>query len=117
MLAHYGVEFVKSESEKRLVPTMYRPDLTEPENLPERIELRKALNTVTDPTLRNTYYTTLQAIDEILGNYRALQYDHHYDVFICVKQSDANGNATKDRQIGLNLYYTFEKWGLKCFNS
>ena len=118
LMCHYCIEYQRDDEGKE-IPTILYPDLSDPNEVMERINLLEILDS-TDRELREYYYIKLKAIDTILDKYRRWQYKLQYDVFISVKQTDkANGkkHPTDDYKVGLKLYDYLTSLGLKVFNS
>lgn len=117
VLCHYGVEYLYSEAESRFVPTFYYPDIGQ---APEEMTIWKnLLRKVEESGNKAEYSQRITELKEILEAYRHihLEEDKPYDVFISVKQSDAQGHYTPDSDRASDLYDTLTGWGLKVFNS
>ena len=118
LMCHYCIEYQRNDEGKE-IPTILYPDLSDPNEVMERINLLEILDS-TDRELREYYCTKLKAIDTILDKYRRWQYKLQYDVFISVKQTDrANGkrHPTEDYKVGRDLYEYLTSLGLRVFNS
>ena len=118
LMCHYCIEYQRDDEGKE-IPTILYPDLSDPNEVMERINLLEILDN-TEKELREYYCTKLKAIDTTLDKYRRWQYKHEYDVFISVKQTDkANGkkHPTDDYKVGMKLYDYLTSLGLKVFNS
>ena len=118
LMCHYCIEYQRNDEGKE-IPTILYPDLSDPNEVMERINLLEILDS-TDRELREYYCTKLKAIDTTLDKYRRWQYKLQYDVFISVKQTDrANGkrHPTEDYKVGRDLYEYLTSLGLRVFNS
>ena len=114
IMCHYGVEYQRSEREGRYVPTLFQPDLSDPEEMVDRKNLLAACKTDKEWAY---YRDTLAEIDEILSKYRILRDEMRCDIFISVKQKDENERYTPDSDKASDLYDQLTGWGLKVFNS
>jgi len=113
LLCHYGVEYQYSDAAEGYIPTIYRPDLSDP----KQMSLRKELFSCCDQEKAAHYQRALSRIDEVLDEYRRLRAETHYDVFLSVKQADNYGHHTTDSDKASTLYDQLTGWGLKVFNS
>ena len=111
LICHYGLTYQKNDMEE-WVPVILRPDLREPDMIPERCDMKSNM----EDTNRDYYVTELKKIDSIIDSYRNVRHDWQFDVFISVKQS-IDGNYTTDRNTGLDIYNFLKAKGLKVFNS
>ena len=117
ILCHYGVEYQFSEAEGRYVPTFYYPDIA---HSPEEMTIWKNFERkIEEAGNKEEYRERAEELKEILEAYRYihLEEDKPYDVFISVKQSDAQGHYTPDSDKGSDLYDALTGWGYKVFNS
>lgn len=111
----YGIEYHKSG--EIMYPIIHRPILDpeatsmERQHLIERCEGREDALAL--------YQERLNEIDRILKEYGELmsRQDWDYQVFLCVKQKDANDKTTDDSRVAMDLYRKIKKLGLKVFNS
>ena len=110
LLCHYCVEYQEDEDGKR-IPTILNPDLSDPEEMSIRKELKRSVGTG-----KVFYQADLAEIDRILDKYRKLRHTVQYDVFISVKQ-ETNGHYTEDSDVASELYYFIKNQGLRVFNS
>ena len=111
LMCHYCLTYQRNEDGKA-VPIILNPDLTDPEEIAARRELRLHLGEKEKPY----YEEELRKIDRILDSYREVRHDWKFDVFISVKQ-EKDGYYTPDRNVGLNLHKFLEEKGYKVFNS
>ncbi len=111
VLCHYCVDYQKDEN-GRYIPTVLNPDLTDP----EQMSVRKDLKRVTSEEGVASYSAKLAEIDRILDEYRMVRWKNQCDVFISVKQG-TEGNFTADSDTAARLYDFLTEKGLKVFNS
>ena len=114
LLCHYCVYYQRTE-DKKAIPIILNPDLTDPEEMSLRKELKSRMAAA--PDVRDYYTRQLSGIDEVLDRYRQVRFDAEYDVFISVKQTDDMGRYTRDSDKASDLYDFLKGLGLKAFNS
>lgn len=111
-MSKYGIEFVEDPKSHKRIPTFHRTKeksiLTDPDYI-------KAIE-YADLNCRSYYQEQGQKIAEIQNKIliRA-NAEEAFDVFICYKESDDYGNRTEESVIGQELYYEFDKLGIKTF--
>ena len=112
LLCHYCI-FYQEDENKRQIPIILNPDLSDPNEMSLRRDLRTYLPEEQFPS----YYESLREIDQILDKYRLLKNEVKYDIFISVKQKTDDGEPTRDREIGIKLYEELKKDNYSVFNS
>ena len=113
VLCHYCIEY-QVDNEGRRIPSILYPDLTDPEEIPDRTDLQNSFRTEEQ---KQYYNERLEKIDQILEKYRHLRSKAQFDVFLSVKQKD-EGKYTVDCGKAYELYqYIREELGLRVFNS
>ncbi len=66
--------------------------------------------------VRIAYEKDGRYIDQIQDQIKRLRHEiDSYDVFLCYKESDENGNKTKDSEIAHNIFNQLEKEGYRVF--
>ncbi len=112
ILCKYGVEYVEDPKTFRRIPTCHRTSydaITADEDY-------KAAIQYADMMQRSIYESEAKAIDEIQkGILKISENEAAYDVFICYKETDANGSRTVDSSIGNDIYYQLTEEGFKVF--
>ena len=114
VLCQYGIEYVEDPATKKRLPTVNRAQYTSifaDENYKSAIENA-------DFSQRSIYESEAKAIDEIQKGILAIsQKEEPFDVFICYKETDANGRRTQDSVLAQELYYGLKNEGFKVFFS
>ena len=116
ILCHYCVVYQQDEEGKQVLTILY-PDLTDPEDMSVRKELK---NCEQSAEQRSYYEKELAKLDRVLDKYRIVRLRQKYDVFISVKQTAwQNGQKyyTADRELARKLYQHLRQRGLSVFNS
>ena len=112
VLCQYGIEYVEDPVTKARIPTVNRAQFTSvlaDENYKSALEHA-------DPQQKTVYEAEAHAIDEIQKGILAISSkEEPFDVFICYKESDANGERTRDSVLAQDLYYGLKDEGFKVF--
>ena len=111
-LCKYGIEYVDDPATNRKIPTCHR---TLPESIMDDSDFDQACENA-DPIAMRLYREEAKEIDrlqkailDIVAN------EEPYDVFICYKETDENGDRTEDSVIAQDIYDTLTEKGLKAF--
>ena len=114
VLCRYGIEYVEDPATHKRVPTVNRAQYTSiyaDENYKAAIEHADAAQKV-------VYENEAKAIDEIQkGILEISNKEEPFDVFICYKETDAQGRRTQDSVLANDLYYQLTQEGFKVFFS
>ena len=114
VLCRYGIEYVEDPATHKRVPTVNRAQFTSvfmDEDYKSAIEYA-------DPVQKSVYEEEAKAIDEIQkGILEISQKEEPFDVFICYKETDANGRRTQDSVLANDLYHQLTQEGFKVFFS
>ncbi len=114
VLCRYGVEYVEDPQTKRRIPTIHRLQV---QSLLEDDDYKKAIE-YADEDSKVLYEESGNEIENIRKQILVLsQKESPYDVFICYKESDKEGNRTKDSVLANELYYELKDEGFKVFFS
>ena len=114
VLCRYGVEYVEDPSSKKRIPTVNRAQFT---SIFNDEDYKSALR-YSDVLQKEVYEQEASAINEIQKNILAISsQEEPFDVFICYKESDSNGQRTPDSVIATELYHELTNEGLKVFFS
>ncbi len=114
VLCRYGVEYVEDPDTKRRIPTIHRLQV---ESLLEDVDYQKAIEKA-DEKSKELYEESGREIEEIRKQILSLsQKEEPYDVFICYKETDKEGNRTKDSVLANELYHELKEEGYKVFFS
>lgn len=112
VLCTYGVVYVESPTTHAHTPTLNRVQYT---SIFDDSNYQSALR-YADPMQQNVYRAQAAAINDIQKGILAVsQQESPYDVFICYKEKDADGNRTPDSVLGQELYYELTELGYKVF--
>ena len=112
ILCKYGIEYVEDPATFKRIPTCHRTSyeaVTADENYKKAIQYADVLQ-------RAIYETEAKAIEEIQKGILAIsQKEEPYDVFICYKETDADGKRTVDSAIANEIYHELTQEGFKVF--
>lgn len=114
VLCKYGVVYVDDVATGKKVPTVNRTQMTSvllDEDYQKTIELA-------DPTTRQLYEEEARKIDDIQQGILAISRNEEpFDVFICYKETDDQGNRTRDSLLANEIYHYLTDEGYKVFFS
>ncbi len=114
VLCRYGIEYVEDPATRHRVPTVNRAQYT---SVYADENYKKALENA-DGLQRSVYEDEAKAIDEIQKGILAIsEKEEPFDVFICYKETDAQGRRTPDSVLANELYHELSKEGFKVFFS
>ena len=112
ILCKYGIEYVDDPATLKKIPTCHRASF---ESVIADDDYKSALE-YADTTQRAVYEEQAREIDRIQKEILALaQKEESYDVFICYKETDSNGQRTQDSVIANDIYYQLTEHGFKVF--
>lgn len=115
VLSRYGIEYVEDPVSHERIPTCHRVQaasiLSDPDYL-------SALEYAPDTVSRALYEQEARRIAEIQKGILAISsQEKPYDVFICYKETDAEGRRTRDSALAQEIYYQLTNEGYKVFFS
>ena len=114
VLCRYGIEYVEDPATHQRVPTVNR---TQPVPVTSDEDYKQALH-YADDYQTSIYEEEAKAIDEIQkGILEISRREKAFDVFICYKESDNNGQRTPDSVLAVDLYDQLTKEGMRVFCS
>ena len=114
LLCRYGIEYVEDSATHKRVPTINRAQYT---SIFDDEDYKSALQ-YADGYQREIYEAEASAINEIQkGILEISQKEEPFDVFICYKETDANGRRTQDSVLATELYHELTREGFKVFFS
>lgn len=114
VLCRYGIEYVEDPATHKRIPTVNRAQFTSI----FADEDYKAAIAHADSYQREIYEAEAHAIDEIQkGILDISSKEKPFDVFICYKETDANGRRTQDSVLANELYHQLTNEGFKVFFS
>ena len=114
MLCKYGIEYVDDPTTFKKIPTCHR---TSYDSIIADADYKSAIANA-DSSQKAIYEEQAKEIDRIQKDILLLaQKEETYDVFICYKETDSNGQRTQDSVIANDLYYQLTNAGFKVFYS
>ena len=112
ILCKYGIEYVEDPVSCKRVPTCHRASF---ESIVADDDYEAALD-FSDAESKAIYEEEAREIDRIQKEIIELsQKEEPYDVFICYKETDENGQRTIDSTIANDIYYQLTNEGFKVF--
>ena len=114
VLCRYGIEYVEDPATHKRVPTVNRAQYT---SIFDDEDYKAAIQ-YADAAQRVVYEAEAKAINEIQkGILEISQKEEPFDVFICYKETDANGRRTPDSVLATDLYHQLTQESFKVFFS
>lgn len=111
-LCRYGIEYVEDPTTHEYLPTCHRASF---DSFLEDVDYKAALQ-YSDGITKRQYEKDAAKIAEVQhGILATCQNEQPFDVFICYKESDENGNRTKDSTLAQEIYYQLTDQGLRVF--
>lgn len=102
VLAKYGIEYVEEPNTHKRVPTCHRVRY---ESILADLDYKEALKYSQDSDARILYEKEANQISEIQKNILTVaRNEKPYDIFICYKETDNNGQRTKDSVFAQDIY-------------
>ncbi len=112
VLCRYGIEYVEDPQTHKRVPTVNRAQFT---SIYMDEDYKSALQ-YADGYQKTIYEEEAKAIDDIQkGILEISAKEEPFDVFICYKETDANGRRTQDSVLANDLYHQLTEEGFKVF--
>ena len=112
VLCKYGIEYVEDPTSHKRIPTVHRTQTT---SIFADEDYKSAI-VYADDEQKAVYEAEAKAIDEIQkGILEISNNEDPFDVFICYKESDANGKRTPDSVLANDLYHQLTQEGFKVF--
>lgn len=113
-LCNYGIEYVDDPASGKKIPTCHRSSFTsilEDDNFDQTLENADVL-------ARKVYRDEAKVIEEIRkGILEVSSKEAPYDIFICYKETDTNGERTVDSVIAQDVYDALTQRGYRVFFS
>ena len=102
ILAKYGIEYVEDPNTHNRVPTCHRVQY---ESILSDLDYKEAIKNAQDNKAKTLYEKEATQIAEIQKNILAVaRNEEPYDIFICYKETDNNGQRTKDSVFAQDIY-------------
>jgi len=112
ILCKYGIEYVEDPATLKKIPTCHRTQL---ESVKADADYLSAIDNA-DAVQRTVYEREATEIDRLQKDILAIVHNEKpFDVFICYKETDENGNRTQDSVIANDIYYQLTQEGFKAF--
>ena len=112
VLCKYGIEYVEDPNTYKRVPTCHRTQL---ESVLTDVDYLSAIENA-DSNQRLIYEQEAKEIDKLQKDILSIVHNEKpFDVFICYKETDENGNRTVDSVLANDIYYQLTQEGLKVF--
>ena len=113
-LCRFGIEYVEDPATYEYLPTCHRASF---DNFLEDVDYLAAVEH-SDGITKRQYQKDGAKIAEVQrGILATSQNEEPFDVFICYKESDENGNRTKDSMMAQDVYYQLTDQGYRVFFS
>ena len=113
-LCRFGIEYVEDPATREYLPTCHRASF---DSFLEDVDYLAALER-SDGVTRRQYQKEAEKIAEVQrGILATSQNEKPFDVFICYKESDENGDRTRDSMLAQDIYYQLTEQGLRVFFS
>ncbi len=114
VLCNYGIEYVDDPASGKKVPTCHRTSF---DSIMDDINFEQALENA-DTVARKVYREEAKAIEEIRkGINEVSSKEAPYDIFICYKETDENGDRTLDSVMAQDIYDALVEKGYRVFFS
>ena len=115
VISRYGIEYVEDPATHRRVPTCHRVQL---ESILTDADYLAAVENAADEKSRKLYEEQAKEIADIQKNILMISSNEKpYDIFICYKETDENGQRTRDSALAQEVYYGLTENGYKVFFS
>lgn len=112
LLCKYGVEYVDDPATGKKIPTCHRLSF---ESVMEDSDFEQACENA-DSVARGVYREEAKFLEELRRNViEVSSKEEPYDVFICYKETDANGDRTIDSVMAQDVYDALTEKGLRVF--
>ena len=113
-LCKYGIEYVDDPATGKKIPTCHRSSF---DSVMEDSDFEQALENA-DTVARRVYREEAKQIEEIRKGIIAVSANEApYDIFICYKETDENGDRTLDSVLAQDIYDALTEKGYRVFFS
>ena len=115
VISRFDIEYVEDPATHQRIPTCHRVQVA---SILTDEDYLAAVENAPDEESRRIYQEEAARIAEIQKGILAISANEKpYDVFICYKETDENGQRTRDSQWAQDVYYGLTEQGLKVFFS
>lgn len=112
VLCKYGIEYVDDPTTGKKIPTCHRSSF---DSIMEDSDFEQALENA-DVMARRVYRDEAKQIEEIRkGIISVSSNEQPYDIFICYKETDENGDRTLDSVLAQDIYDALTDKGYRTF--
>ncbi len=112
ILCNYGIEYVDDPGTNKKIPTCHRSSFA---SIFDDANFEMVME-CSDPVSRAIYRKEAKEIEELRNGIIAVSSkEEPYDIFICYKETDANGNRTIDSEITQDTYDALTEKGYRVF--
>lgn len=112
LLSKYGIEYVKDPATGKYIPTCHRVQYESILTDGDYIAAIENADLSQQPVYTAQVVEISRIQKDILG---VVKNEKPFDVFICYKETDANGKRTIDSVIANDIYYELTEAGFKVF--
>lgn len=114
VLCNYGIEYVDDPATGKKIPTCHRSSFV---SILEDSDFEQACENA-DPAARRVYREEAKTIENIRrGILEISGKEEPYDIFICYKETDENGERTVDSVLAQDVYDALTEKGYRVFFS
>ena len=112
VLCKYGIEYVDDPATGKKIPTCHRSSF---DSIMEDSDFEQTLENA-DSVARRVYREEAKQIEEIRKGIIAVSANEQpYDIFICYKETDENGDRTLDSVLAQDIYDALTEKGYRVF--
>ena len=112
VLCKYGIEYVDDPATAKKIPTCHRSSF---DSVMDDADFEQVMENA-DATARMVYREEAKRIEELRRGIVAVSSaEEPYDIFICYKETDANGDRTVDSEIAQDVYTALTERGYRVF--
>ncbi len=112
VLCKYGIEYVDDPATNKKIPTCHRSSF---DSVMDDSDFEMVMEN-SDPVSRKIYRDEAKAIEELRKSIVAVSStEEPYDIFICYKETDENGERTIDSVIAQDVYDALTEKGYRVF--
>ena len=112
VLCKYGIEYVDDPATGKKIPTCHRSSF---DSIMDDANFEQALENA-DAVARKVYREEAKQIEEIRKGIIAVSSNEQpYDIFICYKETDENGERTLDSVLAQDIYDALTEKGYRTF--
>ena len=113
VLSRFGIEYVEDPVTRQRIPTCHR---VQAESILTDADYLAAVQYAPDAAVRSLYESEAKYIAEIQRGILAISaQEQPCDVFLCYKETDANGQRTRDSVIAQEIYHELTGAGYRVF--